>query len=97
MTNHVPSLTQQLLISTRLQPGDGAAADVLNLFSGFLRDAKTAEAVEDYGSPGFTQLKQGANESRAGCSPLTSALDFSGGGPVALRIRVHPCSSVVNN
>ena len=95
MNNRASNSVEQFLISTRLQPGDGVAPDALNRFSGFMSARETAEAVVDSARPGFTQLKQGANETLHEFPPFYPTSDISAAGTSALRIRVHPCPCVV--
>jgi hypothetical protein len=56
-------MISKLLINTPLQRGDSGRPRFLNRFSGFPRDADTAEAVVEFCGAAITPLKRGVNES----------------------------------
>jgi hypothetical protein len=55
-------MISNLLINTPLRRGDSGSPGFLNHFSGFPRDAETAEAVVEFCGAAITPLKRGVNE-----------------------------------
>ena len=58
-------MSDRMLPNPPLQRGDSGGPGFLNRFSGFPRDAETAEAVVEFCGAAITLLKRGVNES--GC------------------------------
>jgi len=71
-------MISNLLINTPLQRGGSGGSGFLNRFSGFSRDAETAEAVVECCGPAITLLKRGVNSNahsggaRLGRSPAAA-------------------------
>ncbi len=63
---NTPGMISNLLINTPLQRGDPGCPGFLNRFSGFPRDAETAEAVVEFCGAAITPVKRGVNEESAG-------------------------------